>query len=252
MSTHELKYFFLFSNLKFMFSENENGEVSAFTAPKDNPISGVTIDIKKPGQYLINHHDNIDVTTSQYTSNISDTENVITDQSTQPESDDFDSNLSRLSSYQEHQGQSDLITSSSEYSISTEDEDQRNDMNQENKLISIQDQHPMQDKSIDLDFPSVPKGKKKIYEPIYHLAPLVKESLVLSNLVMLGVSLAEIEKQGAADMLVQLNFENDVQPLLLFLKEIDVADADLCRVITKNPFLFKAEIADLKVHLPCL
>ncbi|VDI56709.1 mTERF domain-containing protein, mitochondrial [Mytilus galloprovincialis] len=231
--------------------ENEIGEFSAFTAPKDNPISGVRINIKKPDQYLINHHDNIEdeVTTSQDIRNISDTENVITDQSTQPESDDFDSNLSRLSSYQEHQGQSDLITSPREYSIPTEDEDQRNDMNQENKLISVQDQHPMQDRSIDLDFPSIPKGKKKIYEPIYHLAPLVEESLVLSNLVMLGVSVAEIEKQGAADMLVQLNFENDVQPLLLFLKEIGVADADLCRVITKNPFLFKAEIADLKVRI---
>ncbi|XP_063408188.1 transcription termination factor 3, mitochondrial-like [Mytilus trossulus] len=234
-----------------MFSENENGEVGVFTVPKNNHTSGVTIDIKKPGQYLINHHDNTDdVTTNQnIISNISDTENVITDQSTQTKSEDFDSNLSRSTNYQEHQGQSVLITSTSECSISTEDRGQSNDINQENKLITVQDHHPMSDTSTDLDFPSISRGQKKIYEPIYHLAPLVKESVVLSNLVMLGVSLAEIEKQGAADMLVQLNYENDVQPLLLFLKEIGVADADLCRVITKNPFLFKAEITDLKVRI---
>ncbi|CAG2209556.1 MTERFD [Mytilus edulis] len=265
--------------------ENENGEVGVFTIPKDNHISGMTIDIKKPGQYLTNHHDNTDdVTTNQNIINMCDTENVITDQLTQTESEDLDSNLSRSTIHKEHQGQSvlttstneysistedrgqrndmdrentlisvqdqhDLIINTSEYSISTEDRGQRNDMDQENKLISVQDHHPMQDTSIDLDFPSIPRGQKKIYEPIYHLAPLVKESLVLSNLVMLGVSLAEIEKQGAADMLVQLNYENDVQPLLLFLKEIGVADADLCRVITKNPFLFKAEITDLKVRI---
>ncbi|XP_071142721.1 transcription termination factor 3, mitochondrial-like [Mytilus edulis] len=265
--------------------ENENGEVGVFTIPKDNHISGMTIDIKKPGQYLTNHHDNTDdVTTNQTIINMCDTENVITDQLTQTGSEDLDSNLSRSTIHKEHQGQSvlttstneysistedggqrndmdrentlisiqdqhDLIINTSEYSISTEDRGQRNDMDQENKIISVQDQHPMQDRSVDLDFPSIPRGQKKIYEPIYHLAPLVKESLVLSNLVMLGVSLAEIEKQGAADMLVQLNYENDVQPMLLFLKEIGVADADLCRVITKNPFLFKAEITDLKVRI---
>lgn len=221
-------------------SEHENGKVGVFIVPESR--SGLTRDIKKPGQNLINHHDNrVEETTSENISDISDTENLITDQLTQTKIEGFD--LSGSTSYLEHQGQHD------EYSISTEDGGQRNDIDQENKIILVQDHHPMHNTFKDLDIPSIPREQKKVFEPIYHLAPLVKESMVLSNLVMLGVSLAEIEKQGAANMLVQLNYENDVQPLLLFLKEIGVADEDLCRVITKNPFLFKEEITDLQVRI---
>ncbi|XP_052086431.1 transcription termination factor 3, mitochondrial-like [Mytilus californianus] len=259
-------------------SENKNGKVGVFTVPQNK--SGLTRDIKKPGQNLINPNDNRDeVTTSQTISQISDTENLITDQLTQTEIEGFDLSgstsylehqgqhgltistsefsistedggqrnyISGSTSYQEHQNQSGLTISTSEYSISTEDGGQRNDIDQGNKIISVQDHHSMHE---DLDIASIPSGQKKVFEPIYHLAPLVKESKVLSNLVMLGVSLAEIEKQGAADMMVQLNYENDVQPFLLFLKGIGVADEDLCRVITKNPFLFKEEVTDLQVRI---
>lgn len=98
---------------------------------------------------------------------------------------------------------------------------------------------------------SVPsKAVKKAFEPLYHLARYVNESETLSNLVKLGVSLAEIEKKvGAADIIVKLNFEKDVTPVLMFLKDLAIDDNDIGRVLTNNPYIFKIDLDDLTVSI---
>lgn len=92
------------------------------------------------------------------------------------------------------------------------------------------------------------KGIKKVFPPLYHLARHVNESETLSSLVKLGVSLAEIEKKpGAADIIVKLNFERDVKPILLFLKDLGIDDMDIGRVLTTNPYMFEIDIENLEV-----
>ena len=89
---------------------------------------------------------------------------------------------------------------------------------------------------------------KREFQPSFNMAPYVNESPILSNLVKIGVSLAEIEKkERAADIIIKLDFEKDVQPFLLFLKDVAVDDESIGRVITRNPYLLDEDLQDLKV-----
>lgn len=91
---------------------------------------------------------------------------------------------------------------------------------------------------------------KREFQPSFNMAPYVNESPTLSNLVKIGVSLADIEKrEGAADIIIKLDFEKDVQPFLLFLKDVGVDDENIGRVITKNPYLLKEDLQDLKARI---
>ena len=97
----------------------------------------------------------------------------------------------------------------------------------------------------DLQDPPPPKPM----EPSYNLAPYVAKSEVLQRLVSLGVDLSVVEKVSeAADFVVQANWDADIQPRLLFLRDVGVEDAKLGHVLTKNPLLLKEDIEDMQVH----
>ena len=86
-------------------------------------------------------------------------------------------------------------------------------------------------------------------EPSYNLAPYVAKSEVLQRLVGLGVDLSVIEKVSeAADFVVQANWDADIQPRLLFLRDVGVEDVELGHVLTKNPLLLKEDVEDMQVN----
>lgn len=73
----------------------------------------------------------------------------------------------------------------------------------------------------------------------YSLAVYINESETLKQLLSLGVDLSVIEKvRGAANLIIKLDFETDVKPYLLFLKDTGIPDSALAKVITKNPLIF--------------
>lgn len=82
----------------------------------------------------------------------------------------------------------------------------------------------------------------------YSLAVYINESETLKQLLSLGVDLSVIEKvRGAANLIIKLDFETDVKPYLLFLKDTGIPDSALAKVITKNPLIFNVSIDDLQV-----
>lgn len=107
---------------------------------------------------------------------------------------------------------------------------------------------PADQESSDLaDLPS-----PKPVQPSYNLATYVKQSEVLQKLLSFGVDLSAVEKiPEAADFIVQAKWESDIQPRLLFLHDIGVADVDLGRVLTKNPLALKKSIEEMQVLAKC-
>ena len=103
---------------------------------------------------------------------------------------------------------------------------------------NVSDMHPK--KSADL----VRELNRRRYTDIttsYNLAVYVNESETLKQLVSLGVDLSAVEKvKEAANFIIRLNFESDVKPYLLLLKDIGVSDDKLGEIITKNPLIFQA------------
>lgn len=66
-------------------------------------------------------------------------------------------------------------------------------------------------------------------------------------LFFLGVDLSKLEKRpNVGSMLVRLDFQEDVVPRLLFLKDLGVQDFQLGPMLTKNPFLFTESLEDLQ------
>ena len=93
-----------------------------------------------------------------------------------------------------------------------------------------------------------PKKRTKVTFPkIYHLAPLVNQSEVLTKLVKLGVDLSEIERKRLANQVVKMDFKKDVKPYLLFLHDIGVPSDEMGKILTKAPSLLQEDIETLKV-----
>ncbi|KAK7100151.1 hypothetical protein V1264_023144 [Littorina saxatilis] len=90
----------------------------------------------------------------------------------------------------------------------------------------------------------------KPIQPSYNLAPYVAKSEVLQKLVGLGVDLSAVEKvSDAADFVVQANWDVDIQPRLLFLRDVGVDDSQLGHVLTKNPLLLKEDVEDMQMRI---
>ncbi|KAK3088462.1 hypothetical protein FSP39_019485 [Pinctada imbricata] len=80
--------------------------------------------------------------------------------------------------------------------------------------------------------------------------PYVDSSPTLSELVKLGVNLHIVtRKQNVINYLIKLNFEEDIKPHLLFLKDLGVQDHEIGLLLTKNPYLFQDPIEDLKIRI---
>ncbi|KAK6167456.1 hypothetical protein SNE40_021480 [Patella caerulea] len=91
----------------------------------------------------------------------------------------------------------------------------------------------------------------KEFKPVFNLAALVNESDTLQKLLKIGVDLSAIEKyKGMADLIVKLDFDKDVMPYLLFLKDCGVHKYG--SYLAKNPLIFKQSLEDLQVRVTYL
>ncbi|RXN26280.1 transcription termination factor mitochondrial [Labeo rohita] len=85
------------------------------------------------------------------------------------------------------------------------------------------------------------------------LRPYVDKSETLSKLVQLGVNLWELEQRpNVGSMLVRLDFDADVAPRLLFLKDLGVEESKLGRLLTKNPFILTESLDNLEARVAYL
>ncbi|KAM9385256.1 transcription termination factor 3, mitochondrial [Pholidichthys leucotaenia] len=79
------------------------------------------------------------------------------------------------------------------------------------------------------------------------LRDYVDKSETLSKLVQLGVNLWKLEQRpNVGSMLLRLDFNTDVTPRLLFLKEIGVEDSCLGYIISHNPFILTESVENLQ------
>lgn len=82
------------------------------------------------------------------------------------------------------------------------------------------------------------------------LRDYVDQSETLSKLVQLGVNLWKLEQRpNVGSMLLRLDFNTDVAPRLLFLKEIGVDDSRFGYIITHNPFILTETLANLQTRV---
>lgn len=79
------------------------------------------------------------------------------------------------------------------------------------------------------------------------LRDYVDKSETLTKLVELGVNLWKLEQRpNVGSMLLRLDFNTDVAPRLLFLKDIGVEDSRLAYIITHNPFILTENLENLQ------
>lgn len=82
------------------------------------------------------------------------------------------------------------------------------------------------------------------------LRDYVDKSETLSKLVQLGVSLWKLEQRpNVGSMLLRLDFETDVVPKLLFLKDIGVEDSRFGYIISQNPFILTESLENLETRV---
>ncbi|XP_070778305.1 transcription termination factor 3, mitochondrial [Enoplosus armatus] len=82
------------------------------------------------------------------------------------------------------------------------------------------------------------------------LRDYVDQSETLSKLVQLGVNLWKLEQRpNVGSMLLRLNFNTDVAPRLLFLKEIGVEDSRFGYIVTHNPFILSESLENLQARV---
>ncbi|KAM4539007.1 transcription termination factor 3, mitochondrial isoform 2-T2 [Odontesthes bonariensis] len=85
------------------------------------------------------------------------------------------------------------------------------------------------------------------------LGDYVDKSETLTKLVQLGVNLWKLEQRpNVGSMLLRLDFNTDVVPRLLFLKEIGVEDSRFGYIITHNPFFLTENLENLQARISYL
>lgn len=78
----------------------------------------------------------------------------------------------------------------------------------------------------------------------------VDKSETLTKLVQLGVNLWKLEQRPhVGSMLLRLDFNKDVAPRLLFLKDIGVEDSRFGYIITHNPFILTESLDNLQTRV---
>ncbi|XP_074656072.1 transcription termination factor 3, mitochondrial-like [Tubulanus polymorphus] len=95
-------------------------------------------------------------------------------------------------------------------------------------------------------------AKRPAPKPAGNLAAYVNESPTLRNFVEMGVDLSRLETKKSSDiaeMIVRLDFERDVKPILQFLHRIGVPRDAVGEFITKNPYVFKESLDDLQIRV---
>ncbi|TRY83266.1 hypothetical protein DNTS_032522 [Danionella cerebrum] len=81
------------------------------------------------------------------------------------------------------------------------------------------------------------------------LAPYVDKSETFKKLIQLGVNLWELEKRpNVGSMLLRLDFDTDIMPKLMFLKDLGVEENSLGPLISKNPFILTLSLENLQTR----
>lgn len=71
----------------------------------------------------------------------------------------------------------------------------------------------------------------------------------MTERLIAGVNLWKLEQRpNVGSMLLRLNFNTDVAPRLLFLKEIGVDDSHFGNIITRNPFILTESLENLQAR----
>lgn len=86
--------------------------------------------------------------------------------------------------------------------------------------------------------------------PTFNFAAYINKSETLQKLLLLGVELYKLE--GNTDymqFIFGLNFENDVQNRVLFLKDLGLEIESIAKIITKNPFILKTSIEEMQIRV---
>lgn len=95
-------------------------------------------------------------------------------------------------------------------------------------------------------------GNSAVYEveQLYIVAWwCVLDSYIIDHSLNAGVNLWKLEQRpNVGSMLMKLNFDTDVAPKLLFLKDIGVDGAHFGHIITHNPFLLMENLENLKAR----
>ncbi|XP_020824521.1 transcription termination factor 3, mitochondrial [Phascolarctos cinereus] len=87
----------------------------------------------------------------------------------------------------------------------------------------------------------------------FTLRDYVDRSETLQKLVLLGVNLSKLEKRrGVGTLLLRLDFKNDIQKILLFLKDIGVEDNQLGAFLTKNYITLTEDLENLRTRVAYL
>ncbi|VDP64383.1 unnamed protein product [Schistosoma mattheei] len=84
-------------------------------------------------------------------------------------------------------------------------------------------------------------------ESIDILSQWFKDCFTLSQLVKLGVDLSKVEAvPGVANMLMKLDFHNDIEPILWRLSDFGFQPKQIARIMTAFPKLLKSRFALIK------
>lgn len=96
------------------------------------------------------------------------------------------------------------------------------------------------EEAIGISVPSIPPTSATLRD-------YVDKSEMLTKLVQLGVNLFKLEQRpNVGSMLLKLDFERDVAPRLLFLKDIGVEESCFGNIISHNPFVLTESLENLQ------
>ncbi|XP_029976088.1 transcription termination factor 3, mitochondrial isoform X2 [Salarias fasciatus] len=99
------------------------------------------------------------------------------------------------------------------------------------------------EEAISISVPSIPPMSTT-------LSDYVDASETLTKLVQLGVNLFKLEQRpNVGSMLLRLDFDREVAPRLLFLKDIGVEDSRFGHIISHNPFILTESLENLEARV---
>lgn len=82
-----------------------------------------------------------------------------------------------------------------------------------------------------------------------HLSLVLECYLTHIICTIAGVNLWKLEQRpNVGSMLLRLDFNRDVAPILLFLKDIGVDGSHFGKIITQNPFILTESLENLKTR----
>ncbi|CAL8143846.1 unnamed protein product [Orchesella dallaii] len=89
--------------------------------------------------------------------------------------------------------------------------------------------------------------------PTFNVGAYANESENVKKLIQLGVDLSRWEgRYGTIPLLYKSDFDTTMKPIIDLLIDAGVPDADLSRILTKNPFILNEDVRNLEKRLEYL